>query len=186
MADVRGFTALTERLDPRDVLTILNAYLATMSETIEGYGGLIDAFIGDGILALFGALQTRDDDAQRAVACAIAMQKAVLGVNESSQARGLPIIEIGVGVASGEVVVGNIGSEKRSKHTAIGSAINLAARIESFTGGGEILISPATYDELDDLVDVDVVRELQPKGFDGVILARRISRIRGAHAISLR
>jgi adenylate cyclase len=185
MVDVRGFTALTERLNPRQVVTILNAYLTSMSETIESYRGLIDEFIGDGILALFGAFEPSDDDAQRAVACAIAMQQAIHVVNDINDARGLPAIEIGVGVASGEVVVGNIGSEKRSKHTAIGSAINLAARIEGFTGSGEILISSATYAEIVDLVDVDVVRELQPKGFDGVVLARGVSGIRGTYAISL-
>jgi adenylate cyclase len=185
MVDVRGFTALTERLDPRAVVTILNAYLTAMSDIIDGYRGLIDEIIGDGILVLFGALEQNDDDAQRAVACAIAMQQAILAVNDNNQSRGLPAIEIGVGVASGEVVVGNIGSEKRSKHTAIGSAINLASRIESFTGGGEILIAPATYDELIELVDVDTVRELQAKGFDRVIQARSISGIRGAYAISL-
>jgi class 3 adenylate cyclase len=186
MVDVRGFTALTERLDPRDVVTILNAYLTKMSETIEEYGGLVDGFIGDGILALFGALAPRDDDAQRAVACAIAMQEAISAVNRSNHSRGLPAIEIGVGVASGDVVVGNIGSERRSKHTAIGSAINLAARIESFTGGGEVLIAPATYGDVVHLVDVDGVRDLQVKGFDQVIQARRVSGIRGAYAVSLR
>ena len=185
MVDIRGFTVLTERLNPRDIVTVLNAYLKKMSEVIEGYRGLIDEFIGDGILALFGAFEQGDDDAQRSVACAIAMQHAIRVVNDSLQARGLPAIEIGVGIATGEVVVGNIGSERRSKHTAIGSAINLAARIEGFTDGGEILISPATYDDLHSLVDVAVVRELQPKGFDGVVKARRISGIRGTYAISL-
>jgi class 3 adenylate cyclase len=185
MADVRGFTALTERLEPRDVVTVLNSYLSAMSNVIDAYDGSIDEFIGDGILALFGAFEVRDDDAQRAVACAIAMQREIQAVNDRNQDRKLPAIAMGVGVATGEVVVGNVGSEKRSKHTAIGSAVNLAARIESFTSGGEILISPNTFADVEGVVDVALEREIEPKGFDGVILVRRVSTIRGAHAISI-
>lgn len=180
MTDLRGFTALTERIEPREIIAILNEYLGAMTWVIDDHEGTVDEFIGDGILALFGAFGEREDDAQRAIACAVAMQKALRSVNERSQQRGMPEVAIGIGIATGDVVVGNIGSEKRSKFTAIGSAVNLAARLEGCAGGGEILISPQTYKEVHKLVDVQRVRELELKGFGGVIEARSVSAIRGA------
>jgi adenylate cyclase len=178
MADLRGFTALTEEIDPRDVVTILNDHLDTMSEVIEEHLGTVDEYIGDGILALFGAFETRPDDAPRAVECALAMQHALDSVNERGRARGLPNIAMGVGIATGDVVVGNVGSERRSKFTAIGSPVNLSARLESFANGGETLISPNTYDQVRALVEIDETRPVEPKGFNRVILARRVTSIR--------
>jgi adenylate cyclase len=178
MTDVRGFTALTERIDPRNIIAILNEYLGAMTWVIDDHEGTVDEFIGDGILALFGAFGERADDAQRAISCAVAMQTALRSVNIRNRQRGMPEVAIGIGIATGDVVVGNIGSEKRSKFTAIGSAVNLAARLEGSAGGGEILISPQTYEEVHDLVDVERVRELELKGFGGVIEARSVSAIR--------
>jgi class 3 adenylate cyclase len=178
MTDVRGFTALTERIEPRNIIAILNEYLGAMTWVIDDHDGTVDEFIGDGILALFGAFGEQADDAQRAISCAVAMQKALRSVNIRNRQRGMPEVDIGIGIATGDVVVGNIGSEKRSKFTAIGSAVNLAARLEGSAGGGEILISPQTYEEVHDLVDVERVRELELKGFGGVVEARSVSAIR--------
>ena len=163
VADLRGFTSLTEALAPDEIVSILNNYLATMADVIQEYHGTVDEFLGDAILAHFGALTTRDDDAERAVACAIAMQLAIEDVNRINRERGLPDVEMGIGVATGDVIVGNLGSEKRSKHTAIGSAVNLASRIEGYTLGGEILVSQATFEDVDGLVHVDRVRESGPR-----------------------
>ena len=185
MADLRGFTSLTEALAPDDIVSILNTYLAAMAEVVQTYHGTIDEFLGDAILAHFGALATRDDDTERAVACAIAMQLAIEEVNRTNRARGLPAVEMGIGIATGEVIVGNLGSEKHSKHTAIGSAVNLASRIESYTLGGEVLVSQATLEEIAHLVHVDLVRDVWPKGFGASQRVHRVAAIHGRHGLTV-
>jgi class 3 adenylate cyclase/CheY-like chemotaxis protein len=147
MSDLRGFSALAERLAPEQVVRVLNNYLGTMAEVILDYDGTIDEFIGDSVLGFFGAPVSRDDDARRAVACAIAMQKSMERVNRRNRDEGLPAVEMGIAVHTGDVVVGNIGSEKRAKYGAVGSHVNLTARIESYTCGGQVLISERTLAE---------------------------------------
>jgi adenylate cyclase len=143
MSDLRGFTALVERLEPTVVVALLNHYLSAMVEIIQRNSGTIDEIIGDAIFVLFGAPLVMEDSGQRAVRCALEMQKAMLEVNEYNLTKGWPEIEMGIAVHSGEVVVGNIGSTKRSKYGVVGRTVNLTARIESFTIGGQILVSPA-------------------------------------------
>jgi class 3 adenylate cyclase len=184
-ADLRGFSSLTEVLAPAEIVSILNNYLGTMADVIQRYHGTIDEFLGDAILAFFGAPIARDDDTERAVACAVAMQHAMQDVNRVIRLRGLPEVEMGVGIATGDVIVGNIGSEKRSKYGAVGSAVNLASRIESYSLGGEILVSEATFAELERLVRVDRVREVWPKGFDTALRVHRIAAIAGAHQLEV-
>jgi len=183
VADLRGFTSMTEALAPDEIVSILNTYLATMAEVIQEYQGTIDEFLGDAILAHFGALTTREDDAERAVACAIAMQLAIEDVNRINRDGGLPDVEMGIGVATGDVIVGNLGSEKHSKHTAIGSAVNLASRIEGYTLGGEVLVSQATFEDVAGLIHVDLVREVWPKGFEAPQQIHRVAAIRGAYEL---
>ena len=142
MSDLRGFTALAERLEATDVVALLNHYLSAMVELIHRTGGTIDEIIGDAIFVLFGAPLVMPDAAQRAVRCALEMQKAMRGVNEHNFQMGWPEIEMGIGIHTGEVVVGNIGSAKRSKYGVVGRTVNLTARIESFTVGGQVLVSP--------------------------------------------
>jgi adenylate cyclase len=142
MSDLRGFTALAERLEATEVVSLLNQYLSAMVEVIQRSGGTIDEIIGDAILVLFGAPVATEDDARRAVLCALGMQKAMAGVNEQSLQQGWPEIEMGIALHTGEVVVGNIGSTKRSKYGVVGRTINTTARIESFTVGGQIIVSP--------------------------------------------
>jgi adenylate cyclase len=142
MSDLRGFTALAERLEATAVVALLNHYLSAMVELIHRTGGTIDEIIGDAIFVLFGAPMVMPDAAQRAVRCALEMQKAMRGVNEHNLYMGWPEIEMGIGIHTGEVVVGNIGSTKRSKYGVVGRAVNLTARIESFTVGGQVLVSP--------------------------------------------
>ena len=143
MSDLRGFTALVERLEPTVVVALLNHYLSAMVEIIQQNSGTIDEIIGDAIFVLFGAPLVMEDSAQRGVRCALEMQKAMLGVNEYNVKQGWPEIEMGIALHTGEVVVGNIGSTKRSKYGVVGRTVNLTARIESFTIGGQILVSPA-------------------------------------------
>ncbi len=142
MSDLRGFTALAERLEPTEVVALLNHYLSAMVELIQGNGGTIDEIIGDAIFVLFGAPLAMADASKRAVLCALEMQKAMRGVNAHNLATGWPEIEMGIALHTGEVVVGNIGSQKRSKYGVVGRAVNLTARIESFTVGGQVLVSP--------------------------------------------
>jgi adenylate cyclase len=142
MSDLRGFTALVERLEPTVVVALLNHYLSAMVEIIHRHGGTIDEIIGDAIFVLFGAPLVMPDTAQRAVRCALEMQQAMRGVNEYNLNKGWPEIEMGIALHTGEVVVGNIGSTKRSKYGVVGQAVNLTARIESFTIGGQVLVSP--------------------------------------------
>ena len=144
MADIRNFTTICEQQQPERVVSLLNNYLGVMSEIIMNHHGTVDEFIGDGILAIFGAPVNRDDDASRAIACAIDMQSAIADINARNVALQLPEISIGIGLNTGIVVAGNIGSERRSKYGVVGHPVNLTARIESYTQGGQILASEAT------------------------------------------
>ncbi|EDN69316.1 adenylate/guanylate cyclase [Beggiatoa sp. PS] len=143
-SDIRGFTAQSEKLLPEKVIKIINHYFSAMIDVISQYQGTINEFMGDGILVLFGAPIAREDDPERAVACAIAMQLAMKSVNEQIQAWGFAPLEMGIGINTGEVIVGNIGSEKRTKYGVLGSEVNLTYRIESYSVGGQILISKST------------------------------------------
>lgn len=163
-SDLRGFTALSERLSPEEVLNILNLYLEYMADIINQYEGTIDEFMGDGILVLFGAPYDHEDDALRAVACACAMQLAMGAVNQRIAVLGLPRLEMGIGINTGDVVVGNIGSEKRTKYGVVGSQVNLTYRIESHTRGGQILISESTLKAAGSNVRVSSARQVQVKG----------------------
>lgn len=143
MTDVRGFTALVERLQPTTVVALLNHYLSAMIEIIQQHGGTIDEIIGDAILVLFGAPVQMPDAARRAVCCALQMQQAMQEVNEHNALMGWPEIGMGIGLHTGEAVVGNLGSIKRSKYGVVGRTVNLTARIESYTIGGQVLVSPS-------------------------------------------
>src|SRR5207247_3932918 len=122
-------------------------------------------FIGDAVLALFGAPIQRPDDAQRAAACAVAMQLALREVNAINQREGVPKLEMGIAVNTGEVVVGNIGSEKRAKYGVVGREVNLTGRIESYTVGGQILVSDATLRAAAALLQVGESFSFEAKGF---------------------
>jgi adenylate cyclase len=146
MSDLRGFTALAERLEPTAVVALLNHYLSVMIEIIHKHGGTIDDIIGDAILVIFGAPLPMPDAALRAVCGALEMQKAMKEVNEHNLRMGWPEIQMGIALHTGEVVIGNIGSMKRSKYGVVGQMVNLTARIESFTVGGQVLVSPTLID----------------------------------------
>ena len=165
MTDLRGFTAIGERLPAEDVVSIINIYLETMTEIILKYQGTIDEFIGDAIFVIFGAPVLRDNDAKRAVACAIEMQLAMEEVNKRCRENGYPQVHQGIGINSGQLVVGNIGSKKRMKYGVVGRNVNLTARIESYTVGGQIFISENTLDECGHhLLRIDDEMEVMPKG----------------------
>lgn len=185
MADLRGFTSLSERLAPKWVVTLLNRYLSTMVTVIKKYGGTIDEFIGDAIFVLFGAPVWKEDDAQRAVACGVAMQLAMASVNEQNRAEGLPNLEMGIGIHTGQVVVGNIGSPERMKYGVVGSHVNLTSRIQSYTTGGQILVSEAAKREVGPILRIGKQTEVRAKGFEQPIALYEVVGIGGPHKLSL-
>ncbi|MBF0339986.1 MAG: response regulator [Magnetococcales bacterium] len=185
MSDLRGFTLLSERRAPEEVVMMLNRYLEIMTEILLDYQGTIIEFMGDGILALFGAPISRPDDPQRAVACGLAMQKAMTRVNAENRRQGLPEFMMGMGLNTGMVVAGNIGSDKRTKYGVVGSAINLTARIESLTVGGQILISDATAKACGPILTIDQSWEVMPKGVGRPVTIHQVSGIGGHHALQL-
>lgn len=184
-SDLRGFTATSERLPPEGVVKILNFYLEYMADVITKYQGTIDEFMGDGILVLFGAPISREDDAKRAIACGVAMQQAMIPVNEQMKEWNLPPLEMGIGINTGEVVVGNIGSEKRTKYGIVGSQVNLTYRVESYTTGGQILISEKTLKEAGDIVKIDGQKTVQPKGVKEPIVIYSVAGIEGEYNLYL-
>ena len=185
MSDLRGFTSLSGRLAPEKVMTILNRYLGAMVEVITQYQGTIDDFIGDAILVIFGAPVWQQDHAQRAVACAVAMQLAMEAVNDGNRQDGLPEVEMGIGVNTGDVVVGNIGSHKRTKYGVVGAPVNLTSRIESYTIGGQILISEATKQAVSPILSIGQQMEVDSKGLDEPMTIYDVRGISGAHNLFL-
>ncbi|MEL6900862.1 MAG: adenylate/guanylate cyclase domain-containing protein [Cyanobacteria bacterium J06606_4] len=184
-SDLRGFTATSERLPPETVIKVLNFYLGRMADVIARYNGTIDEFMGDGILILFGAPVQRVDDAKRAVACAIEMQLAMDEVNKTVRDWGLAPLEMGIGIHTGEVVVGNIGSEKRTKYGVVGGPVNLTYRIESFTTGGQIFISEETRQAAAPIVTIRGEQTVKPKGVATPITIYDVSGVDAPYHLSL-
>jgi adenylate cyclase len=185
MSDLRGFTSLVGRLAPEQVVTIINRYLGAMVDVILQYEGTINEFIGDAIFVIFGAPLWWPDHAQRAVACAVAMQLAMASVNTQNRQDGLPEVEMGIGVNTGEVVVGNIGSHKRTKYGVLGTHVNLTSRIESYTIGGQILISESTLQDVGSILRIAQQMEMEAKGIDRPITLYDVRGIGGAHDLFL-
>ena len=175
LSDIRGFTSLSENLAPAQVVSMLNRYLGVMTDIIMAHDGTIDEFIGDAILAVFGAPQYRDDDADRAVKCALAMQAAMIDINALNKAEGFPTITTGIAINTGDVIAGNIGSERRSKYGFVGHPMNVTSRIEDVTAGGEILISDSTLQSLKSDYALGRSEQINVKGIDETILVHEIA-----------
>ncbi|MGH9873541.1 MAG: adenylate/guanylate cyclase domain-containing protein [Pyrinomonadaceae bacterium] len=143
-ADIRGFTRISEHAAPEKIVSLLNRYFSAMTDIIFAHGGTLDKYLGDGLMALFGAPTTTPEDASNALNAAVAMQRRLLGINQELRQEGLSEVGVGIGLHTGDVIVGYIGSERRSEYTAIGDAVNTASRLESNAKGGQILISDAT------------------------------------------
>jgi adenylate cyclase len=149
-ADLRGFTFQTATMDPEAAVELLNAYLRIMVAVVSRHQGTLDKFIGDGIMALFGAPLAIEDDAGKAVLCAVEMQEEIGRFTRQCRREGKPHLYLGIGINRGDVVVGNIGAPERMDYTAIGTTVNLAARLQGLARGGEILISDAVYQSVRD------------------------------------
>lgn len=170
MADIRGFSRLTEQLPPDRVVSLLNRYLGAMSEIILQHDGTIDEFLGDAILAVFGAPRRHDDDPERAARCALAMQSAMGGINAANRRDALPELHMGIALNTGTVIAGNIGSKRRSKYGFVGHAMNVTSRIEDATGRGEILVADSTRRALGAAYRFGATRRLRAKGIDEALI----------------
>jgi len=144
-ADIRGFTPLTEGMEPQEVISLLNECMEHLSRAIDAEGGVVDKFIGDAVMAVFGAPAAQDDHARRAVAAAIRMRVGMATFNAIREARGDRPFSIGIGINTGLAVAGNMGSTNRMNYTVVGDMVNLASRLCTQARPGEILISGPTF-----------------------------------------
>lgn len=164
MSDLRGFTALSSRLDAETLITVLNHYFEAMVAAIHKYRGTVIEFLGDGIFIVFGAPKDIEDHETLAVKCAVEMQKAMKEVNLWNVSNGYPELQMGIGINSGNCVVGNIGSEKKMKYGCMGSAVNITGRLESLTIGGQIYITENTRNHITEELTVVGESTFLPKG----------------------
>lgn len=172
LTDLRGFTSISESYPVGVVLDLLNRYLIKMSEIVGRHGGTIDKFMGDSIMVLFGAPYTHADDVKRALTCAVNMQLAMEDVNRHHKQIGMPELFMGIGINTGTVMAGTLGSDFYSEYTVIGDEVNLASRIETFSLRGQVLISESTFNRCREFVQTDEPMDVYVKG--------------KAHAVSLR
>lgn len=178
MADLRGFTALSENVEADVITDIINHFLSVMTKVIFEFGGSVIEFIGDAILAVFGAPIETDNPNGHAIAAAINMQNSMKEVNEYNRTMGYPRIEMGIGLHRGETFIGNIGSERLMRYNIIGNTVNLCSRIESCSVGGQILTSESMILDIKKDLDILNVSEIYVKGISSKI---RICDIAGIH-----
>jgi adenylate cyclase len=164
LADLRGFTAIAASHPAGIVIQLLNPCLIKMSEIIFRHGGTIDKFMGDSIMVLFGAPVSGEDDVKRALACAVEMQMTMSTLNLAHKDQGMPELFMGIGINTGNVLAGTLGSERYSEYTVIGDEVNLASRIEAFSLRGQVLISQSTYELCKDFVETNPPMEIHVKG----------------------
>ena len=165
-SDIRGFTSLSEKMTAEEVSKILNEYFSQMEPIITKYNGVINKFIGDAVMAIFGEPIQDINHPQNAVKCAYEMLKKVEYLREKWLSEGKPKIEIGVGINTGEAFIGNIGTETRMEYTVIGDTVNLASRIEGYNKvyKTNLLVSSSTYNYISDIADVIKIKEVQIRG----------------------
>jgi adenylate cyclase len=162
-SDIRGFTSMSEKMDPDDVAHLLREYFTEMVEIIFRHGGTLDKFIGDAIMALWGAPFSTEDDADKAMLAAMDMQRKLTELNQHWEQTGKPRVQIGVGINFGEVFAGNIGSEQRLEYTVLGDAVNTASRLCSNAGKGEVMISEPLYRRLKSPPEVEAREPIKVK-----------------------
>lgn len=185
MSDLRGFTRLSEALPPQTMVRLLNDYLGAMTEVIRAHRGTIIEFIGDAILVVFGAPLKADDDPVRAVRCAVAMELRLRKLNAANAAQGLPELSMGIGLHTGDVVAGNIGSNQQAKYGVVGEAVNLTARIESLTLGTQLIISDALRQIVGEVVVLGAHRVVRVKGITRALSIWNVRGVGGDEPLDL-
>ncbi|HTX60519.1 MAG TPA: adenylate/guanylate cyclase domain-containing protein [Verrucomicrobiae bacterium] len=178
-SDIRGFTSMSETMTPEEIYGQLNEYFEEMCAIIFQYGGYVDKFIGDCVMAVFSAPYQTPDDARNAVISAVKQQEKILEMAERWKAQGKKQFTVGMGVNTGDVVMGNLGASSRMNYTVIGDNVNVAARLYNVAKGGEIIISETTYAECKDIVEVD---ELEPVSVKGKVAPIKIYNVKGLKA----
>ncbi|MDB6140506.1 MAG: Adenylate cyclase, class 3 [Verrucomicrobiaceae bacterium] len=168
--DIRGFTNLTSGMPPGEVIALLNEHMTALTAIVHEHGGVVDKFVGDMIMALFGAPSAYGDDAMRAAQCALRMVLRRDELNEHSKWR----FQVGIGIATGNVIAGCMGSEERLDYTVLGERVNLASRLCSKAAPGEVLIDDATLEKLDGTATSEPVLDLELKGFSETVTAHRL------------
>lgn len=158
--DIRGFTALTENMPPAEVIELLNEHMTALTEVAYEHGGIVDKFVGDLIMVLFGAPVSTGEDAARAVQCALSMRQVRRSLNRTSKHS----LEIGIGIATGPVVAGCMGSDQRLSYTVLGHRVNLASRLCSIAQAGEIVMDAETHAEARELIQAEPMPPMQLKG----------------------
>ncbi len=169
LSDLRGFTAVAEKYTALEMVEALNRYFARMSEIIIRYGGTIDKFMGDSIMALFGAPLTREDDLEAALGCAIEMQIAMSAINEQNKSYGMAPLYMGIGINTGVVVAASLGSSLHSEYTVIGDHVNLASRVEAHSLRGQILLSENSYLAAREFIEIGDTNEVRVKGKKDIV-----------------
>ncbi len=184
LSDLRGFTAIAERFSAMDMVAALNRYLSRMTEIILRHGGSIDKFMGDAIMVLFGAPHALPNDIEAALACAIEMQLAMDEINAENKLHGMAALYMGIGINTGDVVLGHLGSKLHCEYTVIGDQVNLASRVEAHSLRGQILLSESTYQQARDFIDIGDINEVQVKGKRGSVRMVELLALRGAHPLT--
>jgi adenylate cyclase len=178
-SDIRGFTAMSETMTPEEIYTQLNQYFDAMCKIIFKYGGYVDKFIGDCIMAVFSAPFQTPDDAAKAVRAAVEQQALIKRLSDGWQANGKKAFTVGMGINTGDVVMGNLGASSRMNYTVIGDNVNVASRLYNVAKGGEIIISESTYEHVRDLVEVDEREPVMVKGKSAPIRIYNVTGIKG-------
>lgn len=175
-SDIRSFTSISENMDPRELLDFLNEYFSGMVESVLHHHGVVDKFIGDAIMAVFGAPVPEPEDPVHAVRAALAMRDRLATINEGFRERGLPEIRAGIGLHSGQVVAGNMGHSERMEYTVIGDAVNLASRLEGMTKElkCDIVVSEDLYEQVKSKVVCEPLHEIRVKGRDREVMVYRL------------
>ena len=183
MSDLRGFTQLSDVLDPSEIIDMLNHYLTIMCDIVSEHKGTVIDFIGDGMLVIFGAPIETENHALNALLTALYMQAAMPEINKWNRDNNYPELSMGIGINTGETIVGNIGSEKKTKYGVIGKHVNICSRIESYTIGGQILISPLTKQSIEESLVIGEEFEVLPKGLDETIVLSEVLGINGKYNV---
>jgi len=177
--DVRGFTSISERLSPEEVVSLLNAFYTLMIDTTFKHDGTLDKFLGDGVMAIFGAPIFHPDHTVRALRTALAMQAGIRELSARRAAEGKPALRIGIGVNAGSAVAGSVGTEARMEYTVIGDSVNLASRLESYAKAGQILIAEHTYEIVKDAIEARPLGRLKVRGKEDELEVYEVLGVRG-------